>query len=321
MNRTQSVASYLQERKEFKEPFQVSFLAAGEYNENYLVETPGERFVFRINHGSQLGLEDQIGYEFQVLKALAGSGVTPRPLFCDPEPPGLPGGVLMMEFLPGRPLDYDRDLDQAARILAKVHSLPPGPGLIVQADPVADIAAESLGLIQRYPGHPRQDTRGLLLDYHGHIMKLFGKTRRSFDSEPLVMVNTEVNSGNFLIGPERSYLVDWEKAVVSPRYQDLGHLMVATTTRWKTEKTLDETEKRAFLGAYQEESRRLGGDPPGLDELWRKSRIMERTILLRALSWCYMAEQEYASGRRPLTNPATLAKIREYLDEAECFLG
>jgi len=42
-------------------PESVSFLAAGEYNENWKVNTPSGTSVFRINHGSQLGLADQIG--------------------------------------------------------------------------------------------------------------------------------------------------------------------------------------------------------------------------------------------------------------------
>lgn len=38
----------------------VSFLAAGEYNENFPVEAAYGNFVLRINHGGQLGLDDQI---------------------------------------------------------------------------------------------------------------------------------------------------------------------------------------------------------------------------------------------------------------------
>ncbi|MBR9986938.1 MAG: phosphotransferase, partial [Desulfosarcina sp.] len=88
-----------------KHPFSVSFLA-GEYNANYLVENEKNRYVLRINHGSQLGLgEDQIAYEFKVLLALAATGVTPHPIACHPHPEPLGGGALLMRFLPGKPLD------------------------------------------------------------------------------------------------------------------------------------------------------------------------------------------------------------------------
>ena len=35
----------------------VEFLAAGEYNENFMVVSGSGTYVFRINHGSQLNLE------------------------------------------------------------------------------------------------------------------------------------------------------------------------------------------------------------------------------------------------------------------------
>jgi hypothetical protein len=47
---------------------------------------------------------------------------------------------------------------------------------------------------------------------------------------------------------------------------------------------------------------------------------MERVILLRALSWCYMAYHEYTGKSRALTCDVTFSKIVSYLDEAQCFL-
>jgi aminoglycoside phosphotransferase (APT) family kinase protein len=226
------------------------FLAAGEYNENYLVDCRSGPVVVRLNHGSQLGLNDQISYEFKVLKAVAPSGVTPKPLFLDSDPAGLESGLMLMEYLPGRPLDYARDLPKAARIFARIHAITPEPGLIVQADPVADLAAESLGLIERYPKHPLPEVGKRLLAYHEMVLKLRGETWPLFADESLVMANTEVNSGNFIIGPRGDFLVDWEKAVTTTRHQDLGHFMVLTTTRWKADVTLSPDDKRSFLAAY-----------------------------------------------------------------------
>ena len=62
-------------------------LGNGEYNINYRLRHPesGEWLVLRRNTGSQLHLDDQIGYEFEALRALAPSGRTPRPLYCDRE--------------------------------------------------------------------------------------------------------------------------------------------------------------------------------------------------------------------------------------------
>ena len=50
-------------------------LAQGEHNANFVLEArDGRRFVLRVNYASQLGLDDQIGYEFAALRALASSG-------------------------------------------------------------------------------------------------------------------------------------------------------------------------------------------------------------------------------------------------------
>ncbi|MFW6054411.1 MAG: aminoglycoside phosphotransferase family protein [Thermodesulfobacteriota bacterium] len=297
---------------------EVFFLAAGEYNENFLIRGRDKKFVFRINQGSQLGLgRRQIEYEYRVLQALASSGVTPRPLACEPYPDGFEGGVLLMEYLPGKPLDYGRDLERAARILARVHSVPLPEDLLVQPDPVLDISRECQGLIQRYPDHPLTREKEQILDYYAQVRELAAKNRDLFQNEDFCLVNTEVNSGNFLISEQGSFLVDWEKAVVSYRYQDLGHFLVPTTTLWKSDHLLSRQAKDRFLEVYREEAG-LDLDP---EELRRKTGVLEKTILLRALSWCFMAFYEYTRLDRPIQNRDTFYKIRQYLADIPWILG
>ena len=103
-----------------------SVLGQGEYNLNYLFVHPvsGKRLVLRINTGSQMHLQDQIAYEFSALQALEPSGRTPKPLFCDDSRELFPYGILVMEWLPGRPLRYESDLADAAQILADIHTTP-----------------------------------------------------------------------------------------------------------------------------------------------------------------------------------------------------
>jgi aminoglycoside phosphotransferase (APT) family kinase protein len=307
----------------------VDFLAAGEYNENYLISTGKSRYVFRINHGSQLGLTRQIEYEFGVLKCLQDSTVTPRPFACDTGRDAPGRGVLLMEYVPGDPLDYRRDVEIAAEIFARVHSVEGGEGLIVQSAPVRDIASESLGLLRRYPDHPMRAERERLLTYREEIMTLAEKTRGVFGEEPLCIVNTEVNSKNFIIGKDRgisrrkdrSCLVDWEKAVLSYRYQDLGHFLVPTSTLWKSDYTFDPDSREHFLRRYHGYCRQV--DHPldiDVEELSYRTSILERTILLRAMSWCYMAYYEYTMRPRELKDDFTFQRIQMYLRELECFL-
>lgn len=302
-------------------PEDISFLAAGEYNENYLADTGHGKFVFRINHGSQLGLSNQIEYEYQVLEAVQGSGVTPKPFHYSLAPGAevLGDGVLLMRFLPGRPLDYDLDTNEAAHVFARVHAQPVDARLLVQRNPVLDIARESLGLIERYPDHPLEERRPALLRYHDRVLGWGHEVEALFGDDPLVMVNTEVNSHNFLIddsGPvKRAYLVDWEKAVISCRYQDLGHFLVPTTTLWRADKRYSPEEKKNFLESYLKHS----GLGCGIDEMVYKTGVLEKTILLRAMSWCFMAYYEYTRENRALKNESTFRKIKQYLGEMECF--
>ena len=312
------IATFLTQHGWAEHPVKVSYLAAGEYNANYLVDDPTGRTVLRINHGSQLGLgPNQIAYEYTVLQALAATGVTPRPIACHPDPGPLGGGALLMSYLPGKALDYRRDLEHAARIFARVHTAPVPDGLVVQSDPVVDIARESEGLLNRFADHPLRNERHQIQAYHATILELADRTGSLFEGEALCLVNTEVNSGNFLVSDDGAYLVDWEKAVKSYRYQDLGHFMVPTTTLWKGDTLLSQEEKKRFLATYHQ----AAGLEMDMDALITKTRVMEKTILLRALAWCFMAWYEYTQTERPLQNRDTFAKINQYLADIPWILA
>ena len=322
-----AIRDFLQNHQWVKNIEHISFLAAGEYNANYLIRTPRDRYVLRINHGSQLGLCNQIEYEYRVLQAVEASGVTPRAYACDPHPTFGQGGALLMQFLPGRPLDYSRDLGTAAWIFARIHTLDMDQeqDFVLQHDPVLDIVRECDELLHRYPDHPLHQEQALILKYRDEVGRLGEDHRQIMQEEPLCLVNTEVNSGNFLIsesgesGENRqggNYLVDWEKAVLSQRYQDLGHFLVPTTTLWKTEHILSAAQKQAFLRAYKD----YANLDLTLEELGFKTTILEKTILLRALSWCYMAFFEYTRQERSLRNQTTFAKIQHYLGDIQWVL-
>lgn len=315
------VERFLRSERWIEGPSRVAFLAAGEYNENYLVETEAGRFVFRINHGTQLQLDDQIGYEYAVLDTVAPSGVTPRPLRLCKQHDDFPRGALLMEYLPGRPLDYEQDLAGAAECFARIHTVPYDPGsgpLLVQASPIDDIVAECRELLARHPDHPLPAAGRTIGRYMDRVVELARST--SFGDEPLCVVNTEVNSGNFVVEDgtdhDRVRLVDWEKAVASHRYQDLGHFLVPTTTLWKSEFRFDAATRRRFLELYRD----AAGLSLPVDALDERTEALERTILLRAFSWVYMAWAEYTSGARPITNEDTFATMRSYLKNIDQFL-
>jgi hypothetical protein len=313
---SEDIARFLEKVAGYEQP-EVTFLAAGEYNENYRVRGADFDLVFRVNHGTQLGLSEQVEYEFAVLEAVAPSGVTPKPVRCFPKSQRFPNGALLMEYLPGRSLDYERDWQGAASCFAAIHGVPADTRLIRQEHPVADIVAECNELLGRFENPKRAVARRAIEAYKKEIETLARSGADTFDAETHCITNTEVNSGNFIVDDDRVRLVDWEKAVVSFRYQDLGHFLVPTTTLWKSDYEFDDTARRAFLEHYHEQA----SPPVSVDALDEYTSILERTILLRAYSWCYMATAEYARGDRPLMHEATLRTMNFYLDNTERFLG
>ena len=87
---------------------EVRFLAQGEYNINFVLDSSTQKYVFRVNTGSQMENENQIKYEFDSIKIFEPSGVTPKVFFVDDSLSFFQYGILIMEFLEGEPLQYER---------------------------------------------------------------------------------------------------------------------------------------------------------------------------------------------------------------------
>lgn len=291
----------------------VTPLGQGEYNVNYRFVHPrtGAPLVLRINTGSQMHLDDQIAYEYAALCDLAPSGRTPRPLFCDDTRSALPYGALVMEWLPGRPLRYETDLPQAAAILADIHALPvpQGSRLLRPDDPVGSIYEECLSMSAHYFSWDKADPAVCrLLD--AMIAEIGRLVRESGAPGLRCMVNTELNSGNFLIqAGGHSHLVDWEKPLISEPCQDLGHFLAPTTTLWKTDTVLGPAEIGAFVRQYEAALRGR------LDAAMLRARlpVYFTVTCLRGITWCAMALREYDRPDRPLTNADTRRKLHQYV--------
>jgi len=317
------VESYVQqqqfiERLNFNQQPSVSFLAQGEYNLNFLVETDNKRVVLRLNTGSQMNLDNQIKYEYNALEYLEESGVTPQPLFLDDSQSELPLGMLVMNYLPGRSMSYQQDLDDAARVLAKVHNVkvPQNHQLITEEQPLSGIWKECSELVPTY-------LNSSLGDYK--VKKIIDKMVTALDdlksSEtdivnllPLSIVNTEVNSGNFIINQsaDSAYLVDWEKPLVTSPLQDLSHFMVPTTTLWKTDYQLNQQDRHNFLATYCAE--RNFSDAK-LAEIKEAVEIFDKFSAMRGISWSAMAWVEYQQPERMLKNQDTFETMDQYLTE------
>ena len=285
-----------------------SLLGQGEYNQNYRFRHPvtGQKLVLRINTGSQMHLDDQIGYEFAALKHLEPSGRTPKALFCDPE-----RNLLVMEWLPGRPLQYETDLEAAAEIFADIHALPIPANchLLEPENPLEAILEECRQMVAHYYDWKEADPQVV------HLLKTLEQeiSVRNLAAPVGIrkcMVNTEVNSGNFLMNPGgTSYLIDWEKPLISEPAQDLGHFLVPTTTFWKTDVILTPKEIRQFVAHYEK----------AVAGRFETASLRERLPLyftvtcLRGVTWCAMAFREYSQPGRALANSDTFEKLKAYL--------
>ena len=285
-----------------------SLLGQGEYNQNYRFRHPmtGQELVLRINTGSQMHLDDQIGYEFAALKHLEPSGRTPKALFCDSD-----RNLLVMEWLPGRPLQYETDLAAAAEIFADIHALPIPPEchLLEPENPLEAILEECRQMMAHYYDWENADPQVM------HLLKTLEQEISARDLAAPVgirkcMVNTEVNSGNFLMNPGgTSYLIDWEKPLISEPAQDLGHFLVPTTTFWKTDVILTPEEIRQFVALYEQAvAGRL--ETASLRE---RLPLYFTVTCLRGVTWCAMAFREYSQPGRALANSDTFEKLKAYL--------
>jgi aminoglycoside phosphotransferase (APT) family kinase protein len=297
-------------------PFEVLPLAQGEYNLNYIVSQNGRRWVLRVNMGSQIQRDDQIVYEYHALRLLRESGVTPRPYFVDGSRDHIPYGVLGMEYLPGSALDYRRDLEAAARLFARVHSVQVigrNP-LIYEERPLTMTYEECTRLLPVYLESHLADPN--LRDYLTKVLAWADEARHKeayFVGDPWpCIINTEVNSGNFIANRERGtlHLVDWEKPLWGDPSQDLSHFAVPTTTLWKTDYRMTDGDKRAFLDAY----RAAVSDAHLRDTIIDRVRLRDPFNCLRGVSWSAMAWVTYQTGEHAVRNEDTFRKINAYLD-------
>jgi aminoglycoside phosphotransferase (APT) family kinase protein len=297
--------------------FTVAPLAQGEYNLNYLIASDSTRLVFRVNIGTQIDRDDQILYEYRALDLLKHSGVTPRPHFVDDTRRFFDRGILIMDFLPGEALDYDRDLQQAAGLFANIHQIEvklEKNHLIREDAPLSLIFEECTGLLQQYfdSDLADPDIRHYLID-----LRNWADTARLnekyYQQDPWpCIVNTEVNSGNFIVNrkKETMHLVDWEMPRWGDPSQDLSHFCSPLTTLWKTDWRMSSVNKRDFLNRYSQHIH----DRHLRDTLTERIRLRDPFVYLRGIAWSAMGWVAYQTEYSGMINPDTWAKLRQYLD-------
>lgn len=304
----------------------VKFLAQGEYNINYTIESRDEssekdyvenssqkKYVLRINTGSQIESDNQIKYEYNAIKYLEKSGVTPKVYYLDDSKKEMGYGLLIMEFLPGEHLDYYRDMKKAGKLIASVHSVPiaAADNFIIEKKIFSDRIAEGNRLLKDV-----WNSKAISKEVKTFFEKFLNwtidneKNQQYFLDNPwMVINNTELNSGNFLINREgKSYIIDWEKPVISDPCQDITQFLAKTTTLWKTDYVLNKVDEEKFYSSYIET---LGYDR----DIKERVKLYTPYLYLRALSWCAFAYVEYTKDSgRDIKNIDTFRTIESFIE-------
>lgn len=297
--------------------FSVEPLAQGEYNLNYLIHHGGRRWVLRINIASQIQRDDQIVYEYKALRLLEASGVTPPPYGVDDSREALDYGVLAMAYLPGEKLDYTRDLEDAARLFARIHTTPIPPQdnhLIREQQPLTMTYRECARLLPVYLNSNLADPD--LRDYLTDVLAWAETARhaeRYFVEDPWpCLINTEVNAGNFIANraADTLHLVDWEKPLYGDPSQDLSHFCAPMTTLWKTDYRMEPEAKAHFIDIYAT----AVGDAHLQATIHDRVRLRDPFNYLRGISWSAMAWVAYQTGDHAVKNADTFRTITQYLD-------
>lgn len=287
-------------------------LGQGEYNINYIFNsrTYGKKLVIRVATDSQMNLHNQIKYEYEALELLKKTNRTPKPIYYDDRRKLLPYGFLIMEHLPGKHLDYKKDLKIAAEVLADIHnqSISETNNLIKPENPIEAIYDESLNMFEKYRTSKHVDIE--VRNKIEHLLEK-GKNIKTSDIGNRTIINTELNSGNFLINGENenNYIIDWEKPIYGYPSQDLGHFLTPTTTFWKTDVILSREEIDFFIKEYCKRSNQYKDERV----LWNCVKNYIAINCLRGITWCAMAYVEYQNPNKIISNEYTYQKIKSYL--------
>ncbi len=255
---TESIDTYLSYSNLLDDNHKVIFLSESKSNINFLIDVGVEKYVFRLNKVSKLGLRNQIRYEYDALKTLERSYVTPTTFFLDDSTTFFDYGVLIMQFIEGRPLEYARDLQEAAKVFGKIHSLDTekidAKSFLIEENIIERSLKNSNENLKDFLGSPKIDINIKLkinelmewADKNKSVEKYFKKDKWN------AINNTEPHANNFIISDKKrkGYLIDWEKPLVCDPSVDIAYFLSPITTYLADKTTLSEDKMDDFFKTY-----------------------------------------------------------------------
>ena len=233
-------------------------------------------------------LKNQIAYEFGVLQLLKTSGRTPIPVFLDDNKQFFLHGILVMEFIEGRPLSYETDLKNAAICLADVHAteISEPDKLIETNNPIMGILNECEEMFKVYKESDVSNPK--TVQTIKKLMELaYEKAKLLHDTDyKNVCINTELNNHNFIVEKSTGFVSMIDVILEDCIVQD-------------------------FITEYQV----AVNGRINMGDLRTRVNIFLPVTCLRGITWCAMAYVEYRKPGCAIANPETFEKIKAYLSD------
>lgn len=237
---------------------EVIFLSESENNINFLIDAKEQKYLFRLNKKSELGLRNQIKYEYDALKTLEKSHVTPRTFLLDDSATFFEYGALIMQYIEGRPLEYKKDMHEAAKILATIHSLDTEKIDISSFIRNENIVEDSLEKAKIYLEGVFKSLK-IDIKLKLKISEFFewGEKNKGcqtyFEKDRWNTINnSEPHAKNFIISERKrkGYLIDWEKPVISDPAVDIAYFLSPLSTIKHGDYVFSKDEVDNFFRTY-----------------------------------------------------------------------
>jgi len=275
----------------------LSLLAQGTYNKNYLLTVGTELYVVRVNIEQQSGEPEQLKREYEILKYLSSKLNVPAPVFLDTDTNTFENGLLLLRYIPGyQPEPSIGIAKQIARVLAKLHNISL-PKLETNSRFCSYSITSTLELCKSLYGrlHNRLNNKttlrlyGKMLSIAVSVVKKLGQT----ELESLSIIHGDPVPSNFLV---RTYnheiaMIDWETYAICNWTYDLWAVLSPAYNRWSWSRAFTSKEKALLVGEYCQNR--------GIDQkvAYHLLKHVDPLYSLRYSLWCLHKHLDYIEGR------------------------
>jgi len=304
-------------------------MVTGSYNINFHVRVDKTEFIFRINIDQQSGLNNQIEYEFMVMKFLESHHIAPKAYYFDDSQERFDYPVMIEEYLEGPILSLETEknisevISKVAELLSSLHSLKPeNMPFMIWRNPLVDtyelVSNDLIGLEAKRTSEKKTISLAKRMLAKTEAMVL--KHRHLFHADSLN--HTDLCCENFIKTAQGLRLIDWEKPRVDDYTYDICCFISEPAELYNSRKVLNPEERMNFLDNYV----RLSGKNP--DHLMEKVKIREPLVSLHWILWgatmlCDLkdrhtspelleAHEEKTTRYERIANPDNIEKLLEY---------